>query len=299
MRHAYMIMAHNQFELLELLVKCLDWPQNDIYIHVDAKVKAFDLERFEGLTKHSPVYFTERFDIGWGGDGMIFCELAMLKQAVRGGYDYYHLLSGVDLPLRSAAQIQAFFEENRGYEFLHFCGPGFCREQSVIDRVRYWYPLQNRLGRGHGLLRYAAGGVHRVQKLLGVDRLRKASFELKCGSQWFSITHDLAQYVLSEEAWIVRHFCKGLAADELFLQTLVWNSDYKNRLYRPNDNGDYHSCMRFVDWTRGDPYVFRDGDYDELIGSDYLFARKFDIRSDRTVCERVAEHALADAERAG
>lgn len=57
--------------------------------------------------------------------------------------------------------------------------------------------------------------------------------------------------------------------------------------------------VKCLDWTRGDPYVFRDGDYDELIGSDYLFARKFDIRSDRAVCERVAEHALADAEREG
>lgn len=299
MRHAYMIMAHSQFELLELLVRCLDWPQNDIFIHVDAKVKDFDFEHFGSLTKDSTVYFTERFDIGWGGDGMILCELAMLKQAERGEYDYYHLLSGVDLPLRSAAQIQAFFEKNRGYEFVHFCGPSFSREQSVIDRVRYWYPLQNRLGRGHKVLLYASGVVHRAQKLLGVDRLKKAPFELKCGSQWFSITHDLAQYALSEEAWICRYFCKGLAADELFLQTLVWNSDFKERLYRPNDVGDYHSCLRWVDWTRGDPYVFRSGDYEALVASDYLFARKFDIRNDRAVCERIAEHALADAECAG
>lgn len=299
MRHAYMIMAHDQFALLELLVKCLDWPQNDIYIHVDAKVKGFDFERFGSLTKHSPVSFTKRFNIGWGGDGMIRCELAMLKQATRGEYDYYHLLSGVDLPLRPSAQIQAFFEENRGHEFVHFCGPSFCREQGVIDRVRYWYPLQNRVGHGETPLHYAAGGIRRLQKLLGVNRLKGADFELKCGSQWFSITHDLARYVLSRERWIRRHFCKGLAADELFLQTLVWSSDFKERLYRPNDDGDYHSCMRFVDWTRGEPYVFCDGDYDELIGSDFLFARKFDIRSERALCERIAAHALADAECAG
>ena len=34
MRHAYMIIAHNQFDLLEKIVSCLDTPNNDIYIHI-------------------------------------------------------------------------------------------------------------------------------------------------------------------------------------------------------------------------------------------------------------------------
>lgn len=30
-KHAYMIIAHNEFDLLEILVRLLDDPRNDIY----------------------------------------------------------------------------------------------------------------------------------------------------------------------------------------------------------------------------------------------------------------------------
>lgn len=38
MRHAYLIIAHNEFEVLKLLIECLDDSRNDIYIHFDKKV---------------------------------------------------------------------------------------------------------------------------------------------------------------------------------------------------------------------------------------------------------------------
>ena len=38
---------------------------------------------------------------------------------------------------------------------------------------------------------------------------------------------------------------------------------------------NYRGHMRLIDWRRGNPYVWRDEDYDELIHSDRIFARKF------------------------
>ena len=35
------------------------------------------------------------------------------------------------------------------------------------------------------------------------------------------------------------------------------------------------SAMRKIDWERGKPYTWRNKDYDELVQSDMLFARKF------------------------
>lgn len=57
----------------------------------------------------------------------------------------------------------------------------------------------------------------------------------------------------------------------------------------PNENGDYRSCLRYIDWERGNPYVFRNEDFEDLIASDFLFARKFDLNTDRLICERVVE----------
>ena len=43
MKHAYLIMAHHEFEVLGKLVQALDDERNDIYIHFDKKVKNYPL----------------------------------------------------------------------------------------------------------------------------------------------------------------------------------------------------------------------------------------------------------------
>ena len=66
-KHAYMIIAHNEFDLLETLVRLLDDPRNDLYIHIDAKVQDFDFDRFRGLVRYSGLYFTtKRVSVTWG-----------------------------------------------------------------------------------------------------------------------------------------------------------------------------------------------------------------------------------------
>ena len=37
MKHAYLIMAHNEPEILKVLISMLDDPRNDIYLHIDKK----------------------------------------------------------------------------------------------------------------------------------------------------------------------------------------------------------------------------------------------------------------------
>lgn len=37
MKFAYLIMAHNEPYVLEKLIRMLDYPDNDIYIHIDEK----------------------------------------------------------------------------------------------------------------------------------------------------------------------------------------------------------------------------------------------------------------------
>ena len=48
--------------------------------------------------------------------------------------------------------------------------------------------------------------------------------------------------------------------------------------------------QRLIDWKRGNPYTWRKQDFDELVNSDLLFARKFDIVVDNQIinCIRIA-----------
>lgn len=38
-QHAYLIMAHQHPEQLRMLMRCLDYKNNDIFLHIDAKYK--------------------------------------------------------------------------------------------------------------------------------------------------------------------------------------------------------------------------------------------------------------------
>lgn len=120
LRHAYLIMAHNNFEILEKQVLLLDSPNADFYIHVDKKAGAFPAEALAALPQHSKIVFTDRTDVHWGGYSQIACELLLLKAAFPGEYDYYHLLSGVDMPIKPRKQIEGFFQMHSGKEFLCF-----------------------------------------------------------------------------------------------------------------------------------------------------------------------------------
>ena len=54
--HAYLIIAHNEFEVLQKLVGALDDPRNDIYIHFDKKVS--ELPHLE--VKYSNLYICRK-----------------------------------------------------------------------------------------------------------------------------------------------------------------------------------------------------------------------------------------------
>lgn len=273
-RHAYLIIAHNEPELLYKLLSLLDYEDNDIYLHLDKRAACFSEDCLRKVCRKSRLFFAERAAITWGGYSLIDVELRLLEMAFRNDYyTYFHCISGVDLPLKKQEDIHMFFNENKGKEFIHFCDDDFNR----IHKTRYarYHFLQDWIGRPtHSLAYFIERLSLKVQSILGIDRSEKGIC-YKGGSEWFSITHSLANYVINNKNLIKKWFKFGLCCDEFFLQTLVYNSRYYKNVYKLEEAPSYISCMRYVDWKRGDPYVFRAQDVDELLCSGYLFARKF------------------------
>ena len=117
MKFAYLIIAHNEPEVFGTLLGLLDDERNDIFVHVDAKA---DIEQFCIFkTERAGLYFIDRMSVYWGDESQIAVELRLLRAARSAGrYDYYHLLSGVDLPLKSQNYIHRFFAEHAGTEFV-------------------------------------------------------------------------------------------------------------------------------------------------------------------------------------
>ena len=107
MKHAYLIMAHNEPEILQLLLSSLDDERNDIYVHIDRKA-SFDASVFRTLKSHFQV-LPIHIDACWGDFSLVEIELALFKEAYsKGSYAYYHLLSGVDLPIKSQDYIHNY-----------------------------------------------------------------------------------------------------------------------------------------------------------------------------------------------
>ncbi|MCM1268070.1 MAG: beta-1,6-N-acetylglucosaminyltransferase [Bacteroidales bacterium] len=285
-KHAYLIEAHKDDDTFYTLLRLLDNSRNDIFIHMDLKNRKYRPEKAEQMISHANVIHTQkRLKVQWGGYSVVEAELILLSEAVSvNHYAYYHLLSGQDLPIQSQDAIHRFFDDHSGKEFVRIIDSESAWHRQIGRRVGVYHLFQEYLGRKHKILRAFNNVFLSVQQMLGIKRSRDVDF--RGGAQWFSITDSLARYVLGKSAWIRKTFANTCCADEIFLQTIVYHSEFADKLYQQYD-GDAHANMRLIDWKRGDPYIFREADQQELFASDLLFARKFDCAVDRHIVESV------------
>lgn len=285
-KHAYLIIAHNEFDILEKLIMLLDDERNDLYLHIDKKVQNFPFQKFKNLTKKSSLFFVKRIKCFWGDYSLVKCELILLKAAVKKDYQYYHLISGVDIPLKSNNYIHEFFKQHNGEEFVHFCTKEQYKEQKTTNRINRYF-FENIIWNYNQPVKFIAQIFYYLQQKKIIKRKIDPNTEIKYGSQWFSITHKLAKYIVKKKRWIRKHFILSNCSDELFLQTLVHKSSFRNNIYIDFDRDGTSQNLRLIDWERGGPYVFREEDFIPLISSNNLFARKFSTDIDKEIVEKL------------
>ena len=287
-KHAYLIIAHNEFNLLKILLEMIDYEKNDIYIHVDKKIGDFDKSQFYNSVKKSRLYFIdERINVKWGEFSQIKCELKLFEEATAcDKYMYYHLISGVDLPLKDQDTIHNFFKINNGKEFVHF--DSSLMNISYKKRVSKYY---FKCSKNENLIYKSLNKVSLIIQYF-INRTSRINLEFQKGCNWCSITHELVNYILAQKKLIYKVFKYSLCGDEMFIQTLVWNSYFKSKLYSTNYEDNYKSICRLIDWKRGNPYVFKLCDFEELIESDMIFARKFSYTDDREVILKLKDYIL-------
>lgn len=267
MKHAYLILAHNEFGLLQTLISCLDDERNDIYVHMDRKVKELPTLKVE---KANLQVLANRIDIRWGDVSMVEAEYALFEAATaKGPYRFYHLLSGVDLPLKSQDYIHHFFEEHDGKEFVGYTLTEMTPE--IARRMQRWHLFPRHFSRRRNAYSALRALGLRAQEALGIRRNRDIDF--KKGSQWVSVTDGLVHWLLDKKPWAMKTFSHTFVPDECFIQTLAWMSPLRKNLY--NTREDSTGCMRAIGWQGSELVDWSADDLDELTGSSALFARKF------------------------
>ena len=287
-----MIICHTNFDQLKLLLEMLDDRRNDIYLHIDKKAKGYSVDEICRHVKNAGITVVKPMSVSWGGDSQIKVEIRLLKEATKTVHGHYHLISGMDLPIKTQDEIHRFFGEHGDTDFVamekdnpHNINKDF------LYRVDYYYLFQNRMkGNRDGRLAQLQKKHLRRQNKRGVCRSKKSGLDFVMGSNWFSITHRTAVYVLEAFQRYRRTFRYTICADEVFLQTLIAASPYADSV---EDNN-----LRMIDWFRGNPYTFREEDFDSLMNApqDKMFARKFDERTDGKIIRKIHDHLLKTAQ---
>lgn len=286
MKHAYLILAHKNWDQLKTLIELIDDERNDIYLHIDKKSKLTkeSLDKILSSAEQSRIFLIKRTFITWGTFDMVEAEYRLLKAAINRGYDYYHLLSGQDLPLKTQDEIHSFFDQNQGKEFVGFGEAKWVN--SVHYRYKYyWFFLNIVFNRNKGRVSSISKRFVLLQKICGVNRLKR--YFLSAGAQWFSITDDFANYLCSKEETVKSRYRFTIIPDESFVQTIIADSCFVSSCYLYRNRLCMDSCMRMIDWNRGNPYIFRTKDFESLIKSGMIFARKFDSAVDDEVIGRI------------
>lgn len=297
-KHAYLIMAHHNFNQLYRLMKFLDAPDNDIYLHVDRKARNFDVSHILTACSISNVTVLPRKSLAWGGDTLTRCEISLLKAALPGKYDYYHLLSGDDIPLRPLDKIYDFFERHAGEEFISVNWEATNKpDTGIYNRIRYFNLFQNRIGHGTATVKRFLWELQlilkNIQRKCRIDRCNRISFQLGKGSQWFSITHPFAIHTVTYyESVLKRAFAFSYGSDELLVQTVILNSpEFMPHLSKAGN-------LRLIDWSRSpdgcSPHTFTSEDFEMLMSSDKLWARKVSETVDPYIIQKIYQSIQAD-----
>lgn len=281
-RHAICILGHNNFSVIRTLLMQLDAPEFDFYIHINAKIKVFPKQEWIDTVRQAGLYFVERKKIVYAEYSMMEGIKSLLSTASQKYHDYYHIILGADLLIKTKEEFLNFFEINKGKEFVGFS------ESYVIERVRYrnYFRDWRQKSRIKSLIYVKLRRfLIFLQKSMRIEN-RPNFEEVKKGGDTYSITHSAVIYLLQMEPKFKRFFYYSFAPTEFFAQTLLWNSDFRDSLYLPGENESLQS-LREIDWKRGRPYVYRKEDFRMLMNSKGMFARKFDENVDMEIVKLI------------
>lgn len=277
MKHAFLIIAHNEFGILQRLISALDDERLDFYVHIDRKVSEVPVLHTD---KAGLYMLKDRVDVRWGHVSQIECEYALFKEAFKPGrYVFYHLISGVHLPLKDINEILEYYESFWGKIILPHLD---CNDTYQMNlKVRRYNLFIKWFGYGPKWLQRCVQLFWRVnqkfQETLGITYNKEKNFRVS--SNWVSLPEDALSYLISVNNEAMRLFRYSFCGDEWFAATMLFRSHLKAKIISPD---------RILLCSIGDcnAVVFTVKDSDLLLSSNCLWARKFSF-ADMSIVDKV------------
>lgn len=277
---AYVILAHRLPNQLLRLIDRLDSSRSRFLIHIsrNAEPGVYELLRGE-LAGRSNCMFLPRQIVYWGRFGLtdaIFDAIDVLAQDGDAKLDYMTVVSGQDYPVAGLAHIDQVLERHRGFSLLEVGEvPNETWGEGGLDRfaVRH-LRVAGREVRFPPFLK-RSDWMGELARRVGKRRDMPFGFTPYGGSSWFSFTFEAVEYLHQ-----FRHSAIGkpfisffrtvIHPEEMLFHTVLMNSELASRIFRDE--------YRYVDWSVDErhPALLQLNDYDAIVGSGAMFARKFD-----------------------
>jgi hypothetical protein len=274
-RIAHLILAHKSPNQLAKLVAALNHPRMDCYIHIDAKssIEKFKLQ----LGSFHNVYFIKkRVNIQWAGYGTVQATINGFQEILncQSSYDYIHVMSGQDFPIKNCNYLINFIKMNYGKEFFDYLHQNWPSD------------IATRYTRYH-LINFRFPGRYRLENLLNRILPERTFFfdgPVLGSSNWFMVSKECAMYLvdhIQKNTKLVSYFKFVWGADEFIFINLLMHSPFKDKI----DGSGIH----YMDWKDGGAHArtLTISDLNELESSRMLFARKFDIDVDSLIIDKL------------
>ena len=228
MRIAHLIITYTNPAQTARMIKRMQHPDFDFYIHVDAK---FSIESHAEVAKIPNVYLiNNRVDVQWAAFSTIQAELNGLQEILDSArtYDFISLMSGQDYPIKTVDYMHEFFERKKGKLLLKY--RAFSGE---------WEEGMNRVNRYH-LTDFKFKGQYFLERL--INKLVKRTDQPKGmkfygSSMFWVISPEAAEYVLltvDRDPKMKRFFKFSWAPDEFLFQTILLNSPFAGQVINEN-----------------------------------------------------------------
>lgn len=275
MRIAHLIITYTNPAQTKRLIQRMQHPDFDFYIHVDAK---FPIESHAELANIPNVYLIKnRIDVQWAAFSTIQAEFNGLQEILDSArtYDYISLMSGQDYPIKTAQQMQQFFNERKGKLMLKY--RAFSGE---------WEEGMNRVNKYH-LTDFRFKGQFLLERVINKIFKRKnqpVGMKFYGSSMFWAISPEAAEYVLATVDRVPkmkRFFKFSWAPDEFLFQTILLNSPFANLVI--NENCHYYKHPP----RTPSPKTFLMEDAEDILESDRLYARKFDMNKEPLLLDQI------------
>ncbi|WP_068084900.1 beta-1,6-N-acetylglucosaminyltransferase [Novosphingobium rosa] len=279
----YAIMAHHLPDQLALLIDRLLPPdtQDRVVLHLDAGCDLWRHQRarFAAHPSGRLTLVSDPARVIWGHHSQIAAQQRLLREGLKQPFDYLHLISGADWPVRAPQQIAqdiGAFGPRRPI-FAELWG------ETQTERMDDWWFERRKLRVPHmprlnenierAQIR-ASWAFSRWFRKAGLKRSAYAGQAWMKGSSWFSMPQDVAQVLLADYDRLLRsgRLACTQCADEHVAPSLFARS-FADRL---------EADHRYIDWSAQGwhPKLLRAGDADAIRQSGAWFARKCDATVD-------------------